>query len=230
MIVNDYYDAKLGNDDQNKNAIVKGDISYNVVKNSLASSYTAIFLASFFLKTPELTALTLFGTFATIIYTPILKNITFVKNLSVATIVALTPAIGAIATSDSFYDAFTNPDYRLVNLFVAIFAGQVHQELLMDLSDTENDIQAQIKTIPTIFGKEKTVLLSGLMLYIMAFNACNSEDAIAVYTALAPSIVMFYDASIVKKHIGDPEEKNKIKIAIDHLKYTTTLIFMSFII
>ena len=231
MIVNDYFDAKLGNDAYDyRNLIVSGDISSDVVKKYLSFSYATIFLSSFTLKTPELTAIALFASFITIIYTPILKNILFVKNLSVGTIVALTPVLGAIATSDNFYDAFNNPDSRLTNLFLATFAGSVHQELIMDISDTVSDKQNNITTVPVKFGKEKTTLFNALMLYIMSFSACNSENPTAVYSALVPSILMFYDTSILKKCIGTEDESDKSIIALDHIKYASTIIFLSFII
>jgi len=231
MIVNDLFDAKLGNDPyDHKNLIVNGDISPDIVKKYLSASYALIFLTSFSLKSPELTAVVLFSAFITIIYTPILKNIVFVKNLSVGAIVALTPVVGAIATSDNFNDAFNNPDSRLMHLFLATFAGSVHQELIMDISDSKFDAFQNITTVPVKFGKEKTILLNALMLYIMSFSACNSDNGAAVYTALAPSILMFYDTSILKKSIGTKDEPDKTNIALDRIKYASSVIFLSFAI
>lgn len=231
MVVNDFFDAKLGNDPYDrKNLIVNGDISPDIVKKYLSASYALIFLTSFSLKSPELTVLVLFSAFITIIYTPILKNIVFVKNLSVGTIVALTPVLGAIVTSDNFNDAFNNPDSRVMNLFLATFAGSVHQELIMDMVDVIPDKQSNITTVPVKFGKEKTTLFNALMLYIMSFSACNSENGVAVYTALAPSILMFYDTSILKKSIGSKDESDKTIIALERIKYASSVIFLSFAI
>ena len=46
---------------------------------------------------PALRAIVAFSAAATLLYTPVLKRMTFIKNLAVAAVIALTPLTGALA-------------------------------------------------------------------------------------------------------------------------------------
>ena len=46
---------------------------------------------------PLLRLIIAFSAAATLLYTPVLKRVTFIKNLAVAAVIALTPVTGALA-------------------------------------------------------------------------------------------------------------------------------------
>jgi len=68
-----------------------------------------------------------------IIYTPILKKITFIKNISCASLISFAPIFSGLTTN-------INNNYCLLyTLCGMIFLGSFYNEILLDIRDKDDD-------------------------------------------------------------------------------------------
>ncbi len=101
MILNDLVDAHRGTDaNRQSNQVVAG----NIYKHEVVIFLTYVYIAEIcVINTLESTVLEMalyLGLFATIIYTNVLKPITWIKNISVAGIIASSPIVGALSVTE----------------------------------------------------------------------------------------------------------------------------------
>jgi 4-hydroxybenzoate polyprenyltransferase len=95
----------------------------------------------------------------TLIYTPILKRILFLKNLSCATIVAFSLFFTGVSSFDhqsliSLKYILQIPRFSILKTAISlIFCGSFTNEILLDIRDSEGDIKQGIRTISNTFGK-----------------------------------------------------------------------------
>tara|TARA_X000001036_G_scaffold319796_1_gene298294 strand:- start:9124 stop:10092 length:969 start_codon:yes stop_codon:yes gene_type:complete len=230
MIINDAFDAKYGTDtDTNKNMITAGKISEKNTITFLSLSYSTIIASTIlFVDSTEIKNMILSSIIITILYTPFLKPKPWIKNISVASVIACTPAVGAIATSGSLQSAINNPDSRLIWLIPTIFTGIMYQEIIMDIADIDNDKNSNITTLPIKYGKDKALFISTLFVYIMGMLACNTNDTTALTVALIPTIAMFFDIAAIKKNLYTDKETKTIKDALFRGKITSSILTLSF--
>ncbi|CAL5225213.1 g7998 [Coccomyxa viridis] len=110
--------------------------------------YTSVLIAGCMLEPPALRAIIATSAAATLLYTPVLKRLTFVKNVAVASVIALTPLTGALALGQGpgVLAAVAGP-------CAALFCGILHREILMDLNDVDGDRENGVHTVPVVLGK-----------------------------------------------------------------------------
>jgi 4-hydroxybenzoate polyprenyltransferase len=190
MVVNDYYDAKLGrdtlkqmsSDDTNTNDkwILHKD---NGVWNKLVTRRFLMYLYAMALCISNClpgipTRLSVScALMMTYLYTVYLKPITWVKNIVCATLIALAPwtsgscALYLLQQSGSIIgwnDVWSIPS--LWRLFGVLFCGVFGRELLMDCTDVDADRAAGIRTVPVVFGCSVTskvaMATTGIMTYL----------------------------------------------------------------
>ena len=105
MIINDYFDAEKHTDKEEKNLIVAGVIDKKEVLNFLFFSYLLEILGILSLDSLDLSLIISTSLLITVLYTPLFKPVAWLKNISVAIVVASTPLVGALsAGGDSNYD------------------------------------------------------------------------------------------------------------------------------
>ncbi len=155
MILNDLLDAEGPDANKQSNQVVAG----NIYKHEVIIFLTCVYIAEICtINTLESTVLKTglyLGLFATIIYTNVLKPITWIKNMSVAGIIASAPIVGALSvTEDTLNEAL------LMKMSAMIFFMFFSKEILMDVEDYENDKNAGIVTVPVKYGKKKAILTS----------------------------------------------------------------------
>ena len=131
-----------------------------------------------------------------VLYTPLLKRIPLVKNLSCATIVAFSlyfagkSATSAVATSPLLYVAAHT-----------VFFGSLHNELLLDIRDIEGDAKNHIRTVPGLFGKTAAWSLAAIG---MVYNVVKISTALSVQYSPAPFVVamspIFYHLYQIRRH------------------------------
>lgn len=133
------------------------------------------------------------GAIITYLYTVHLKPKTWIKNLSCASLVAMSPVTSALAawevlcdgtflkgqgvvgmfsTQPPFYLIFKSPICFLV---VSLFSGIFSREVLMDITDYDGDKEAGIETVPVKYGKKYA---SGVALgcsFLSSFSACAAS-------------------------------------------------------
>jgi len=168
MILNDLVDAHRGTDaNRQSNQVVAG----NIYKHEVVIFLTYVYIAEIcVINTLESTVLKMalyLGLFATIIYTNVLKPITWIKNISVAGIIASSPIVGAlsvtevlISNNDVIHVINTANQALLIKMSAMIFFIFFFKEILMDVQDYEDDKNSGIVTVPVKYGKKNAILTS----------------------------------------------------------------------
>tara|TARA_Y100000748_G_scaffold292357_1_gene280775 strand:+ start:42961 stop:43857 length:897 start_codon:yes stop_codon:yes gene_type:complete len=168
MILNDLVDAHRGTDaNRQSNQVVAG----NIYKHEVVIFLTYVYIAEIcVINTLESTVLKMalyLGLFATIIYTNVLKPITWIKNISVAGIIASSPIVGAlsvtevlISNNDAIHVINTANQALLIKMSAMIFFIFFFKEILMDVQDYEDDKNSGIVTVPVKYGKKNAILTS----------------------------------------------------------------------
>jgi 4-hydroxybenzoate polyprenyltransferase len=177
MVVNDYYDAKLGrdtistdtdhdDDDHHHNTnhpLVSGDLSFRVVRRYLSYLYAAALLISTVLPGALARFSVIVSLMLTYWYTNHLKPLTWIKNAVCAFLIAFAPLTSSSATlhlltttatttppTNMFVQVFQIvPLWRVVTM---LFVGILGREITMDCNDVQNDGAVGVRTIPVVYG------------------------------------------------------------------------------
>ena len=180
MVINDYYDAKLGRDafkkvNLHKKVLVNGRVSMALAKRFVTYLYSlALVLVCFVPGAPTRLAITL-GLMLTYLYTKHLKPLLGIKNVVCASLVALTPWTSGMASMYTVGGFKTNVFgvASLWRLFAALFLGVLGREIILDCNDVVCDTKAGIRTLPVEYGREVS---SGIAL---ATTICMSLIALS---------------------------------------------------
>jgi len=94
-----------------------------------------------------------------ILYTPVLKRIFLIKNLSCAGLVSFSIFFNGLASAGNTL-LTTNANFGLLGVALSlIFFGSWSNEIILDMRDIEGDKNNKIVTIPTLFGNDFSWLL-----------------------------------------------------------------------
>jgi len=131
------------------------------------------------------------GSIITYLYTVHLKPKTWIKNISCASLVAMSPLTSGLAAWQVLCDGtFLNsqgvslarslPFYlifksSLTYLVISLFFGIFSREVLMDVTDYEGDSQAGIKTVPVKHGKKFAAGVALVCSFVSALSACTAS-------------------------------------------------------
>jgi len=160
MILNDIYDIDIDKINNPTRPLVSGKISMNEAKILVVCllGLTEI-LSNSFLDT-NLNLIIQLSIINVIIYTPIFKKITFVKNISCASLVAFSPIFSGLAAN-------INNNYNLLYILSGmIFIGSLFCEILLDICDKNGDEENNIITIPIKYGDDITLKITCIILII----------------------------------------------------------------
>ena len=158
MVVNDYYDAKLGRDTSADRPLVTGDLSFPLVRRYLSYLYAAALICGALLPGAPARLAVMVSLMLTYFYTNNLKPLTWVKNVVCAFLVAFAPLTSgsaalhlASASSTTLTMSWwrMGPVWRLVAM---LFFGILGREMTMDCNDVENDRAVGVQTIPVVYG------------------------------------------------------------------------------
>ncbi|CAK0787933.1 hypothetical protein CVIRNUC_011155 [Coccomyxa viridis] len=136
--------------------------------------YSSVLIAACILEPPALRLIIAASAAATLLYTPVLKRLTAVKNLSVALVIALTPLTGALSLGQG-----QKLLRSMAGLCLVLFCGILHREILMDLNDVDGDRDNGVHTVPVVFGKPAALAVAACL-------AAASVAAAAYMLATAP--------------------------------------------
>jgi 4-hydroxybenzoate polyprenyltransferase len=186
MITNDLFDIESDKINHPNRPLITGTIS----------KQEAISLAIFFYSTASFLSLkclsevqqkiTWFAIANVILYTPILKKIPFIKNLSCAGLVTFATFFSALSFSHIAHPSL------LQIASCQLFIGSFYNEILMDIHDEEGDRAVQTYTIPILLGRERTwwfmqsMLVSTTILFSFALGILYQN----IYVGL--TILFFY--------------------------------------
>jgi 4-hydroxybenzoate polyprenyltransferase len=157
MLVNDYYDWKLGNDSLKPDKPLQR-VPLPVVKRALSHLYAvSLFCAALVPGVPGRVAV-ISGLILTFLYTKYIKPKTWAKNALCASLIALSPLTSGVAamsvlsstTSNLLFEYINWPLVRLVTL---LFVGIMGREISMDINDAEDDSAHAVHTVPVVYGR-----------------------------------------------------------------------------
>jgi 4-hydroxybenzoate polyprenyltransferase len=157
MILNDIYDVPIDRYNNPDRPLIKGELT---IKESIFMSLF-LFIASEILNKkiipPYLRHIPHLSNVLILTYTPILKRIPFIKNLSCAVLVASTVLFTGLSSLNNNI-LITNKNFVLLTFATQlIFTGSLHNEMLSDISDMRGDKKNRIYTIPLLLGEVETI-------------------------------------------------------------------------
>lgn len=170
MVVNDYFDHKMGVDSlKTSKPLEQGTVSMQMTKRFLYYLYGALLLCLTAIPGIPARLMVVFGIMLTYIYTQHLKPITWLKNIVCAALISLSPSTSGAAAfclnSSQSLQVLAIPSlWRFIGM---LFAGFLGREILMDINDVDEDESHQVRTIPVKYGRKfaaKTSLVCTLFM------------------------------------------------------------------
>jgi len=149
--------------------------------------YAILLLSSAFVPGTISRLMVIGGAITTYLYTVHLKPKTWIKNISCAALVAMSPITSGLAAWKVLSDgaAITNVSssvpYALIFksplsfLVLSLFAGIMCREILMDITDCEGDAKAGIQTLPVKYGKEMASRVAMGWSIVACASACGES-------------------------------------------------------
>jgi 4-hydroxybenzoate polyprenyltransferase len=166
MIINDLFDLKVDLINNNNRPLVNKQITIKEAKCLYISITTIIRFLSVYFFIKNYFFIYIYGiNFVLFLYTPYLKKMMLVKNLTCASVVAST----IFMTSKSMMNNDINniiinninnfdSNVNLINITSRLlFLSSFYIELLLDIKDQKGDKENNIVTIPNYFGEKKTL-------------------------------------------------------------------------
>eukprot|EP00538_Stauroneis_constricta_P013255 CAMPEP_0119558188 /NCGR_PEP_ID=MMETSP1352-20130426/10291_1 /TAXON_ID=265584 /ORGANISM="Stauroneis constricta, Strain CCMP1120" /LENGTH=607 /DNA_ID=CAMNT_0007605463 /DNA_START=49 /DNA_END=1872 /DNA_ORIENTATION=- len=156
MLVNDYYDTKLGNDSHKLYQPLKDHVvPMNVAKRFLSVLYAAALVCTTMVPGIPARLSVMTGLILTFWYTQHLKPRTWLKNGVCASLIALAPLTSGMATFSLLGMQKTierGPISPLLRLVGLLFVGILGREISMDLNDRIEDKHHGVWTVPVVYG------------------------------------------------------------------------------
>lgn len=183
MVVNDYFDYISGTDKINTpdKPLPAGTITPDLAVLYSSIVYMIVLIAACTMETGALRMLVAASAGVTMLYTPVLKRMTGVKNMVVAFVIASALVGGGLA-------AGMDPEgiKRIVAPTCFVFCGIMYREILMDISDRQGDAAAGVSTLPVVVGPARALTIASSCAVAGAASAlCALWAAAAVKVAAA---------------------------------------------
>jgi 4-hydroxybenzoate polyprenyltransferase len=213
MIINDLFDMSIDKINNPSRPLITGEIKPKEAIALFAFIATTAELLTQQLPDPAARACARSAMMTITLYTPLFKKIPLVKNVICSSLVAFSILFCGNTV------AANNP----LPLWIAtqhVFAGSLHNEILLDIRDIEGDKSANINTIPVLFGEIAAWKLAAcvILLNTVSFVKKMSYQSIPLLIATLP---MFYNLYIMRTRGFN---KNDIKSSV---KQTTLPLFIS---
>jgi geranylgeranylglycerol-phosphate geranylgeranyltransferase len=213
MIVNDLFDMSVDKINNPSRPLITGEIKPREAIAMFAVITAAAELLTRQLPDPTLRAYARSAMITITLYTPLFKKIPLVKNVICCSLIAFSILFCGSTVS-------TNNPLPLLIATQHVFAGSLHNELLLDIRDVEGDKAANINTIPVLFGKMAAWKLARFFIIadILIIISKMSYQSIPLLIATIP---VLYNLHILRTRDFD---KNSIIFAV---KKTTLPLFVS---
>lgn len=155
MIINDIIDIDVDKINNPNKPLINGTISKNESYIYLSILLWLTEILSYNYLPRKMQIITNLALLNIILYTPIFKKITFIKNISCAFVVSFSVIFSSLGANINF-----NKNRELIKiLFSTIFYGSFYNEILLDIRDKEGDKQNNIHTVPVIYGNNFSINL-----------------------------------------------------------------------
>jgi len=160
MVINDLFDMKLDKINNPLRPLITGNISVKEANILLITLLSITEYINIYFLPKNLQKIIHLSLLYTFIYTPILKRIPLIKNLSCALVVSTSVYVGALSVGIS---KNINLLYQIMSL---VFLGSLYNEILLDIRDHDGDLQHNIYTVSILFGKKIALSISKFILSI----------------------------------------------------------------
>ena len=163
MIINDIFDVNVDKINNPSRPLVTGQIKLYEAYLYFISLITLTEFLNLKYLSKKLQNIVHAAICVITLYTPILKKIFFIKNISCASLVAFGIYFAGLASNNSNIILTQN----ISLLYVAtrlIFFGSLYNELLLDMYDSEGDKLNKIYTIPVLFGLKFSLIFASIIL------------------------------------------------------------------
>jgi 4-hydroxybenzoate polyprenyltransferase len=233
MVVNDYYDTKLGVDSLKRNKpLVVGHVPMAVAKRFLYYMYAALLFSLTVVPGVPARLSVVVGLMLTFWYTKHLKPITWLKNFVCASVIALSPltsgcAALAIANSNNnkWHILTVLPLWRLTGM---LFCGFLGREIIMDINDVVDDRLHKVRTVPVKYGRKFAAQVALVATAVMAGLAvAGKESTRQLVLAAVGSLWMLYRAWHVLRVQG--EDRGVVERAVEDGKLAVVMLLASFV-
>jgi len=239
MLVNDYYDFKLGHDSMKpfQPLNTPSRLPLNVAKRFLSYLYAAALLFVTIVPGVPARMAVIMGLMLTFWYTQHLKPRTWLKNAVCASLIALSPLTSGVATmSLTGTSVGWTPLFRVVSM---LFVGILGREITMDINDVGDDQNHGVRTVPVVYGRKFassiglvcSLVVAGLAVAGPLVQSISGEFTARLLRRL--SLALIGSAAQVRRgwqvfHTEgqDPEVVNK---AVDEGLLTVVLLLASFV-
>jgi len=237
MVINDIYDMEVDIVNSPHRPLVKGTVTVNEAKILTRTLYhLAIFLGVFHLPYHVL-PFWVTSVVCTYLYTPVFKKITFIKNVTCALVVALTiPFMGLSVSNTPVYNVMVEAPWMFLTSHTT-FMSSLYVEILLDILDKHGDQEANIRTLPVIFGINITLVLLTIILGMenysaILFGAMNCDPWMIVATSLI-YLPFYKNLSLIGASSNAKIHRDKSALVTTirkSIKYTTIQMILYFLL
>lgn len=229
MIINDLFDMNIDKINSPNRPLVTGEISK---REAIVSCGILLGLSEFlnlrYLPT-SLHWVTHIANTIIILYTPILKKVPFIKNISCALLVSFANIFAGLTVSDNLYIIDKEKLIILSISTIFIFLGSLYNELLLDISDIVGDKKNNISTVPVLLGKE--------MSWKIANNILKTNTFLNIFAILSVSNYKFgllfaffiYRPLFMNLHIIKKENYSRVVIR-NKVNQTAKFLFIALLL
>ena len=122
------------------------------------------------------------------LYTPLFKPVPLLGNLVIAFLGGFTFVWGGLAGGNV-----------LKTIYPGVFAFLIHlsREIVKDVEDLEGDRKAGLRTLPMIIGKDKSILISFLILLVLFFTVVSSLWFYNVYYIFGMVVLVLIPLAVI---------------------------------
>jgi 4-hydroxybenzoate polyprenyltransferase len=191
MVVNDLHDIDADCINHSERPLVQGTISEKEAVVFVVAMLLAIPAVGYSLL-PSYVAPIWLGAMALVLtYSPILKKMFFIKNMTCALVVASTVPFVAFSLASPI------PNLHWVRLTAqTLFMASLYIELLLDILDIQGDSKNGVPTFPVVFGKETTLLFTTGIVSVgwinMLVDLYKHQVPVPVFAGIALAYSPFY--------------------------------------
>jgi len=231
MVINDIYDIEIDKINNPTRPIPSGKIkkSEAILLNFLLIATTE-YLNIFFL--PHNLQLIIHAAIIIInLYTPILKKIFLIKNISCAALVAFTIFFSGLSSITGLISKHRNLGFLKIASSL-VFYGSLSNEILLDIRDYDGDKSHKIITIPVLYGKDNARFLVKLLTYL---NIISNVLSLYYLTNLKSGflLLLFISPLLYNLHKLKPNNYTKKNIEIlvnqNNIPLLLTLSYLCFL-
>jgi 4-hydroxybenzoate polyprenyltransferase len=154
MVINDIFDINVDRINSPHRPLITGEVTMKEAYLLIALLLGGAEYLTFRFLPFNLQMIVQLAIIQIILYTPVLKRIFLIKNLSCAGLVSFSIFFNGLASAGNTL-LTTNANFGLLGIALSlIFFGSWSNEIILDMRDIEGDKNNKIVTIPTLFGND----------------------------------------------------------------------------